>query len=335
VKRLFGEAPVRRRKFLRLIGGATALWPIAAAGQSRVSHVGVLQPPGPELWQVFTEALRTRGWIEGQNIAFDIRSPEGHPERYPALAAELVALRPDLIVAAGSQAIAPLHTLTNTIPIVFRRVNNPIAAGYVASLAHPGGNLTGLTDGVITGGINTLAGKFLQLLQEARPGITRIALLYSPDNQGSARYKADSMVWAPQLGITLEPIAIDVVEDVEPAFAAVVRSRAEALVVQPTTILQAQRQKIIAFALEQRLPTISVVTQMTRDGLLMSQAQDQVYELRRLADYVDHILRGAKPADLPVEEPSKFEFVINLKTAKAIGLTLPQSFFARADEVIE
>jgi putative tryptophan/tyrosine transport system substrate-binding protein len=326
---------MRRREFLALIGGATTLWPMAAAAQSRVSHVGVLQPPGQELWQVFIEALRARGWIEGENLAFEIRSIEGHPERYPALAAEMVALRPDVIVAPGSQATAPLHVLTDTIPIVFTAVNDPVAQGFVASLARPGGNITGLTFGVISGETNSFAGKFLQLLQEARPGITRIALMYSPGNPGSGRYKADSMAVAPQLGITLEPVAIDSVEQVEPAFAAVVRSRSEALVVNATAILFAQRQKIIAFALERRLPTISQFTQMTRDGLLMSQAQDGVYEWRRVADYVDHILKGAKPADLPVEQPSKFKFVVNLKTAKALGLDLTPTFLARADEVIE
>jgi len=326
---------LERREFLTLIGGGAALWPTAAAAQSRASHVGVLGPPGQEQWRVFTEALRARGWIEGQNLAFDIRSPEGRPERYPALAAELVALRPDLIVAAGSQATHPLRTLAASIPIVFVFVNDPVAQRFVTSLARPGGNITGLTDSVIGDQTNTMAGKFLQLLQEARPGITRIALMYSPDNPGSARYEADSVAQAPQLGIILEPVAINAVEDVEPGFAAVLRSRAEALVVQPTLILRQQIQKIIAFALEQRLPTISRVTQMTRDGLLMSVALDEIYMWRRVADYVDHILKGAKPADLPVEQPSKFEFVINLKTAKAIGLTLPQSLFARADEVIE
>jgi putative ABC transport system substrate-binding protein len=327
---------VRRRKFITLIGGAASFWPMAAAGQSRVSHVGVLGTPSPELWQVFIEALRARGWVEGQNIAFDIRSPEGHPDRFPALAAELVAARPDVIVAgAGSQATKPLHALTQSIPIVFRGVADPVAAGFVASLARPGGNITGITFSVISGQTDVMSGKFLQLLQEARPGINRIALMWTPDNQGSAVGLASSVALAPQLGITLEPVAISAGEDVEPAFAAVVRSRAEALVVHPTPILQAQRQKIIAFALEHRLPTISGVTQMTRDGLLMSQAPDEIYTWRRIADYVDHILKGAKPADLPVEQPSKFEFVVNLKTARAIGSELPASILARADEIIE
>jgi len=315
---------------LTLIGGAAASWPIVAAGQSRVSHVGVLEKPGQPLWKVFTEALRERGWIEGQNIVFDIRSIDGHPERFPALAAELVALWPDLIVAGGgTQATRPLHALTASIPIVFRGVYDPVAAGFVASLARPGGNLTGLTfNGIVSG-------KYLQLLQEVRPGITRIGLLWTPDNEGSAGDEAEMVATAPSLGIALEPVAVNAAEDVEPAFAAIVRSGAQALVVHPTPILTAQRQRIIAFALEQRLPTISAVTWMTRGGLLMSLAPDEIYNWRRVADYVDQILKGAKPADLPVEQPSRFQFVINLKTAKAIGLTLPQSLFARADEVIE
>jgi putative tryptophan/tyrosine transport system substrate-binding protein len=318
-----------------LIGGAAALAPIAAVGQSRVARVAVLDQPGPELWGAFTEALRAHGWVEGRNLEFDICSSEGRAERYPACAAALVRLQPDLIVTSGSQATAAVHALTRSIPIVMRGVNDPVAAGLVASLARPGGNITGLTFGFVAGQVDTTSGRFLQLLKQMRPDISRIAMLWTPGNQGSAAGEAATRAMAPWLGVGLQPVAINTTADLAAAFAAVVRSGAEALLVQPTPVVLANRQQIIAFAAEQRLPTISPVTQMTRDGLLMSLQPAGIYQWLRIADYAAFILRGARPADLSVEQLDRFEFAVNLRTARAIGIELPRSILDHADEVID
>jgi len=315
---------------MTLLGGAAIFWPIAAAGQSRISHVAVLGDPSPELWQVFSEALRARGWIEGQNLAFDIGSIDGHPERFPALAAELVALQPDLIIAVSSQATQAAREKTAKIPIVMIGVADPIRSGFVATLPRPGGNVTGLSAQL--GDTNE---KALQLLSEVRAGISRIGLLWNPDNSGSRLNKERLVAIAPRLGITIEPVAINAPADFGAAFAAVARSRPDAVFTHSAPLLMARHQEIVAFALDHRLPAIGSATLWARSGLLMSYAWNEVESWRRLADYVDRILRGAKPADLPVQQPTRFELVINLKTATALGLTVPQSLLARADEVIE
>jgi putative ABC transport system substrate-binding protein len=332
---------MRRRDFLALVGAAAGGWSAAgsiaaSAADGKVFRIGILGEPGDALWKVFIKDMRQRGWIEGQNVTFNVCITDGRVERFTDCAAQLVGWRPDLLIAAdGSQATKSLQALTRTIPIVLRGVSDPVAAGFVASLTRPGGNTTGITNRVISNGVNTLVIKYMQLLQEVRPGTTRIAVLWTPENPGSTRGKEDSVAAAPGLGIKLETMGVNGVNDFEPAFAAIVKSGAQALVVHPTEIMIAERQRIIAFALEHKLPTICSVAQMTREGLLMAQGPDKSYEWTRVADYTDRILKGAKPADLPVEQPSKFELIINMKTAKALDLAVPQYLLASADEVIE
>jgi putative tryptophan/tyrosine transport system substrate-binding protein len=310
-----------------------AAFPPLCAAQSAVAHVAVLgdSPSGPgSNWRAFVDALRERGWVEGRNLAFDVRSTEGRAERYPELAAELVALRPDLIIAETSQETQAVIQKTDTIPIVMSGVADPVASRFVASLARPGGNVTGLSAQLVD-----TTGKTLQLLVEARPGIWRVGLLWAPDSPGSRLNKEALVAIAPRLGVTLEPVAVNAPEDFDAAFAAVARTQPDALLTLSAPLLFAHRQQIIAFALDHRLPAIGNSTQWARDGLLMSFGEDIADQWRRAAYYVDRILKGAKPADLPVEQPTKFEFVINLKTAREIGLELPALFVGRADEVIE
>jgi putative ABC transport system substrate-binding protein len=246
------------------------------------------------------------------------------------LAAELVALKPDVIIASGSQATQAIRQRTNTIPIVMIGVGDPLGSGFIASLARPGGNITGLTNQ-----LGDLVEKALQTLKELRPGLSRIAVFWTPDNQGSSLAAKAELASGPQQGLAVQSIPINVREDLDAALAALARNPPEALEVHPTPILFENREAIVAFALQQRLPSFSGSTAMARDGVLASYAPDLVNQWRRVADYVDRILKGANPAELPVEQPTKFEFVINLKTAKALGLTIPPAILARADEVIE
>ena len=312
-----------------------AAFPLFSVAQSPVARVAVLEgappsTPGASDSPAFVDALRERGWVEGRNIELHRRWAEGRAERYPQLAAELVALRPDLIIAASSQATQAVHEKTETIPIVMVGVADPVASRFVASLARPGGNITGLSVQ-----LPETMGKALQLLAEVRPGISRVALLWVPDNPGSRVNKEALVAIAPRLGITLDPVAVQAQEELDAAFAAVARSRPDALFTTSAPLQMAHLHEIIAFALEQRLPAMGYVTQWARDGLLMSYSTDPADQWRRAAYYVDRILKGAKPADLPVEQPTRFELVINLKTAKALGLTIPPSILSRADEVIE
>jgi putative ABC transport system substrate-binding protein len=310
--------------------------PLPSAAQSGIASVALLTGASTSdlatapTWQPFIEALRQRGRTEGDNLEFHHRWTGGRDERWPQLAAELVALGPNLIIAVGSQATQAARAKTDTIPIVMIGVADPIGSGFVASLARPGGNVTGLSAQL--GDTNE---KALQLLIETRPGMSRIGLFWLPNNSGSKLSKESLVVIAPRLGATIEPVAINAAEDFDAAFATIARSRPDALFTHSGPLLFEHRREIIDFALDHRLPAIGTSTAWARDGLLMSYAWDEVAAWRRAADYVDRILKGAKPAELPVEQPTKFEFVINLKTAGAIGLDLPYLFIARADEVIE
>jgi len=322
------------RRLLVILFALAGVLPMPSGAQTHIARVAVLTPypnqSAASLWRTFTDALGERGWVEGRNIAVDIRETGGRPELFQRFAAELVALRPDLIIGVSTQGTQAARQQTDTIPIVMCSVGDPVAAGLVASLARPGGNITGPS-----AQLDDVQEKSLQLLKEARSGIARVALLWTPDNAGSRHSKEITVAVAPRLGIALEPIPVNTPEDVDSALAAMERNRPDALFVHPTPVLQVNDHAVIAFALKQRLPTITGIGQMARDGILLSYASDHIQMWRVAADYVDRILRGAKPADLPVQQPTKFELVINVKTARAIGLDIPAALLARADELIE
>ena len=326
---------MKRRELLIVLGGAVLMLPRFTTAQSRVAHIAVLvsrlppQSPIP-FWPAFVEALRERGWEEGRNVDFQLRATEGVAERYQQLAAEVVALKPDVIITGGSAATQATRQRTNTIPIVMVSTADPLRAGFITSLARPGGNVTGLTNQ-----LGDLGGKAFQILKELRPGLSRIALFWNPDDPGSKSGAETQFGSGPQHGLVIQSIPIKGREDLNAALTDLARSPPEALHMHISPILIENRAMIVAFALQQRLPSFSESKVVTRDGALASYAPDPVEPWGRAADYVDRILKGANPAEMPVEQPTKFELVINLKTANAIGLTVPQSLLARADEVIE
>jgi putative ABC transport system substrate-binding protein len=325
-----------RMRLLPIVILLLGAFPPPSAAQSPVAHVALLgavpvSDPAERLaWQAFVAALRERGWVEGHNLAFELRSGGGRPEHYPELAAELVALQPDVIIAVGTQPVKAVREKTDTIPIVMISVPDPIGLGYIESFARPGGNITGVSNQ-----FGDIIGKALQLLTEVRPGLSRVGFLWVPDNPAMRFNRAALEAIAPQLGLTIEPIEVKASEDFDAAFDAVARSRPDALLMNSPPLFVVHRSEIIAFALDHQLPAIGNFSWWAREGLLMSYGPDWVHMWRRMADYVDKILRGAKPTDLPVEQPTKFELVINRKTADALGLTIPPALLARADEVIE
>jgi len=277
-------------------------------------------------------ALRDLGYIEGQNIAFEYRYTEGKSDRYPELAAELVRLKVDIIVVSGGdRPIRAAKNATKTIPIVMTgQGSDPVRAGHVESLARPGGNVTGLT--VLT---RELGGKRLELLKEAVPKLARVAVLYDPANRASLHEVKELLpADARALKLTIEPWEIRAVDDFEKVFAALNKQRPDGLYVPGSALMRANGKRIVDFALKSRLPSVYGSRGYVEAGGLMYYGADLADSYRRVAMYVDKILKGAKPADLPVEQPIKFELVINLKTAKQIGLTIPQSVLYRADRVI-
>jgi putative tryptophan/tyrosine transport system substrate-binding protein len=277
-------------------------------------------------------ALRKLGYIEGQNIAIEYRYSEGKRDRAPELAAELVRLKVDIIVVAGGETwIRAAKNATKTIPIVMVGLGtDPVKAGLVKSLARPGGNVTG-----ITALSRELGGKRLELLKEAVPKISRVAVLYDPANPNSVEVKEDLPIAARALKLTILPSEARAADDFEKVFAAMSKERPDGLVVTGGTLMRPNQKRIAGFALKSRLPSVSSSEEFVDAGGLMSYAADDADNYRRVAIYVDKILKGAKPADLPVEQPTKFELIISLKTAKQIGVTIPQSLLYRADKVIK
>src|SRR4030095_2145129 len=325
-----------RRAFLGTLAGSVLAAPCAAKAQTstRVAHVGILSVEVASLDDVarvaFVTALKYLGWIVGQNLIFEARYAAGQSDRLPALAADLVRLKVDLIITFLNQETLAAQRATASIPIVMLRGIYPDQAGLVASLAYPGGNVTGTTVGAITGG------KYLELLKEAVPKLRRVALLLDPTLHGFTAMRQEQVgAEARRLGLTLTPIAAQRPDDVESALARVAKERPGAMWVVPIGSLAARAHQIIGFATTERLPTIFPARFFAEIGALMSYGYDREHLARRTAWYVDRLLRGAKPADLPVEEPTKFELDINLKTAKAFGLAIPQSLLQRADQVIE
>jgi putative ABC transport system substrate-binding protein len=322
---------MRRREFITLLGGAAAAWPLAARAQQggKLPLIGFLGAD-PGGWSAYTaafvERLHQLGWIEGRNIAIDYRWSEGRSERDAEIAAEFVRLKVDVVVTSGLGALA-LKQVTSVIPIVFAVAADPISMGLVESLSRPGGNITGMS------GIDT-TGKRLQILREAVPNLRRLAVLGNFGNPGVALEQDEVQAAARTLGLEVVPLQIRRAEDIATAFDALA-ARADALDVLADPLASANRTRIVTFALAARLPTIFGNRDYVQAGGLLSYGANIPTQFRRSAELVDKILRGTKPGDIPVEQPTKFDLVINLTTAKAIGLTMPPLLLARADEVIE
>ena len=325
---------MRRREFITLLGGAVA-WPLAARAQqpAKLPTIGLLGATTPlvesQRVAAFVQRLRELGWIEGRTVAIEVRWAEGRNERFAEIAAEFVRLKVDVIFTHGTASVIAAKQATAVIPIVFASVGDPVGTGLVASLARPAGNLTGLSNL-----LPDIATKRLELLREVVPNLRRLAIIANVDNPATVLSMREVQVTAPTLGLDVATSEIRRAEDIAPAFEAL-KGRAEALFVLPDPLVNTNRVRINTLALGARLPTMHGLREYVEAGGLMSYGPNVVDEYRRAADYVDKILRGTKPGDIPVEQPTKFDLVINLTTAKALGLTIPESFLSRADEVIE
>jgi putative ABC transport system substrate-binding protein len=329
---------MRRRAFIGLIGGAAAGWPLCALAQQsdRMRRVGVLtnlaesDPEGHARDAAFREVLQQSGWVEGRNLRIEYRWTAGDPERARKHAQELAALAPDVILTTGSAGLVPLLQVTRTIPIVFTVVPDPVGAGFVDSLARPGGNATGFSQFEFG-----LSAKWLELLKEIAPGVTRAAVLREPGLTAAIAQFAALQAVAPSLRVELVPLNFRDADQVEQTLAGFVRSPTDGLVVTSGPLATVHREAIVAAAARHKLPAVYVSRFMVAGGGLISYGPDFVDQYRLAARYVDRILKGEKPADLPVQAPTRYELAVNLKTAKALGLTVPDTVIARADEVIE
>ena len=328
---------MERRGFMAVMAGGLLATPLAAEAQQagKVYRIGLLDFSAPDparqaWWNAFRQQMRELGYVEGQNVSFEPRWAQGEDDRLPKLAAELVGLKVDLIVTAGSNAALAAKRATSTIPIVTASGSDPVAVGLVASLRQPGGNVTGMTS------LNSeLAAKRLELLRNVAPRASRIAILWDERDAGSRLNVDETEAAAKTAGLTIQRVAVGSAAGIEAAFATVVRGRAGALIIVITARLFSYRKRIAELAVKHRLPTVVGLREYVEAGGLASYGTDFPDIFRRAAVYVDKILKGAKPADLPVEQPTKFELVINLKTAKALGLSIPPSLLGRADEVIQ
>jgi putative ABC transport system substrate-binding protein len=329
---------IGRREFISAIGGATVAWPLATRAQQpeQMRRIGVLMnvaaddPEGPSRLAVFQQALQQLGWSEGHNVRIDIRFGANDVDRDRTYATELVALAPDVILAGGTLGVSALQRVTHTIPIVFVGVSDPVGAGLVDTLARPGGNVTGFMLFEYSS-----SGKWLELLKEIMPRLTRAAVLRDSANPaGIAQFGAIQAV-AQSLGVEMNPIGIRDAGEIERAVAAFAHSANGGLIVTPGASDSVHRDLIIALAARHKLPAVYGFRFDVTGGGLISYGVDHVDQFRHAAAYVDRILKGEKSADLPVQAPTKYELWVNLKTAKALGLTVPQSILARADGVIE
>ena len=329
---------MRRRNFIALLGGAAAAWPLAARAQQgeRMRRLGVLinltadDPEGHARITAFAQGLQEAGWTTGRNVRIDYRWGGAGADAMAKYAAELVALAPDVILAATSSSVAPLQRITRTIPIVFVQVVDPVSAGFVASLARPGGNATGFT--IIEYGFS---GKWLELLKEVAPHITRAAVIRDPTVAAQMGQMGAIQSVAPSLGVELRPVEARDAGEIERAITAFARSGNGGLIVLSGSASLAHRGLIITLAARERLPAVYSDRVFVAGGGLMSYDTNRTDQYRRAAGYVDRVLKGENPADLPVQAPTKYELAINLKTAKALDLKVPPTLLARADEVIE
>jgi putative ABC transport system substrate-binding protein len=327
---------MQRRQLIALLGGAVT-WPLAARAQQdqRMRRIGVLSalaeddPESVARRPAFEQALKALGWTNGSNLQIDYRWAAGDAERISKLAAEIIALAPDVILLSGSSVVAPMMQATSTIPIVFVQVVDPVGSGFVQSLARPGGNITGFTQFEYS-----LAGKWVELLKQIAPHVTRAAVIRDPRlGYGIGQFAVVQAI-APSLGMELSPINAPDVSEIERGIAAFARSPNGGLVV---TIggTAVHRNEIIALAAKHRLPAVYPYSYFVRGGGLISYGPDTIDQYRRAANYVDRIFKGEKPADLPVQTPTKYNLAINLKTAQSLGLAVPHAMLTRADEVIE
>jgi putative ABC transport system substrate-binding protein len=327
---------MKRRAFVFAVGMSLLAAPLRLAAQQpqRVPRAGYLFSFTPaearHLWEACRQGLRELGYVEGQNIMLEPRWADGHHERLPELAADLVRLKVDVIVSAATPASRAAKAATSSIPIVIVAVGEPVKMGLVASLARPGGNVTGLS--LLT---TELSGKRLELLGQVVRNMPRVAILMNPDNPVTAVFVEETRVAAQKLGVQLQALEVRNPREIEHVFDAAPGERAAGLIVFDDPVLFSHRKQIVALAAKRRLPAMYGFREFVDEGGLMSYGPDRVDHYRRTALYVDKILRGAKPADLPVEQPTKFELVINLKTAKALGLTIPPSLRLQADQLVE
>jgi putative tryptophan/tyrosine transport system substrate-binding protein len=330
---------LKRRKFISLLGAAAA-WPLAARAQNvdRVRRIGMLMAnysqtdrEGQARTAAFLDTFHRLGWTSGRNVAIEYRWGAGDADRGKAFAAELVRVAPDVIVGvAANPALAELRRLTSTIPIVFVQISDPVESGFVASLAHPGGNMTGFTNFE-----SAMGGKWLGVLKEAAPNMSRVAVLFGSDSVANVALLRAAEAIAPSLGVQVTAIDIHHGVEIERALATFASQPGGGLIVVPHPETVANRGSIIILAARYLLPAVYPFRYFATEGGLMSYGPDQLEEWRGAAGYVDRILRGEKPGELPVQAPTRFELVINMKTAKALGFNIPPAFPLRADEVIE
>jgi putative ABC transport system substrate-binding protein len=330
-------AKMRRRDFITLVGGA-ATWPLAARAQQRerMRRIGVLMNlaaddvEGQARLAAFLQGLQDAGWAVGRNVRIDLRWGGGDVDRFRKQAAELIAFSPDVILASSLPVAGPLLQATRTVPIVFAQVADPVGAGLVASLARPGGNATGFT--IFEFGI---AAKWLELLKEIAPGVTRVAVLRDAASPSGIGQLGAIQSVASSFGVELTPVGVSDASEIERGITAFARTSNGGLIVTPVTLAIVHRDLIITLAAQHQLPAVYGLRPFVNDGGLICYSPDSIDPFRRAAGYVDRILKGEKPADLPVQAPTKYELVINLKTAKTLGLEVPSSLLARVDEVIE
>jgi putative ABC transport system substrate-binding protein len=328
---------MRRRAFILALGGAAA-WPLMAHAQQseRMRRIGVLanavanDPEDQARNAAFQQELQKLGWADGRNVRIDSRLTAGNPDDIRKFAAELVSLAPDVILVTGTAAVAPLLQATRTVPVVFVNVADPVGAGFVDSLSRPGGNATGFIQFEYS-----LSGKWLELLKQIAPGVTRAAVLRDPAITAGIGQFAVIQSVAPSIGMEVSPVNVRDAAEIERAVAAFARSSNGGLIVTASALSAVHRNLIILLAARHKLPAVYYRRGFVTGGGLISYGYDDVDQYRRAAGYIDRILKGEKPADLPVQTPNRYELVINLKTAKALGLDVPATVLARADEVIE
>jgi ABC-type uncharacterized transport system substrate-binding protein len=326
------EVNMRRRDFITFVSGGIAAWPLGVLAQQsgKIWRMGFIAHGHEKFHDALFDGLRKLGYEEGRNLIVERRYAAGHAERFPEFAAEMVRLNVDIIIVVTTPAALAVKKATTTIPIVFPNAIDPLSTGLVASLAHPGGNLTGGAQ--LTAEVS---GKRLEALKEIVPGLSRVAVLWNADNPANTFVWRETQGAARALGVTLQSQEVRGPNDFEAAFAMIAQERPDALVVLQDAVTLQHRKEIIDFAMQKRLPGVFVGKEWAEAGGLMSYGESFPDMYHRAAYFVDKIFKGAKPAELPMEQATKFELVLNLKTAKAIGLTVPEAFLALADEVIE